>query len=81
MNKPANILYITHFNGYFTGAEQVLMNTIERLDRNKYVPHIIMRGKDTQGKFSSFIEKNGIHTSIVPFRIIELHKPWFDDEK
>jgi glycosyltransferase involved in cell wall biosynthesis len=63
MHLPRKVLYV-HHDGKVTGSAISLRNLVSALDRDRYLPHILMGG---EGNARFLFEQLGIRVDVIPF--------------
>ena len=61
-----DILYL-HSGAELYGADQILINIVTNLDREKYTPHVLI---PNDGPLKDILDKSNIDTTIIDYPII-----------
>ena len=61
-----NILFL-HAGAEMYGADKVMLDLIKRLDKNKYMPYVVL---PTEGVLVDALKQEGIEVSVLPYPIM-----------
>ena len=67
---PRTVLYLA-WAPFFSGAERALLLTLQALDPQRYIPHVIV---GTDGPLRTELERAGIATDVVPLAHLGRHQ-------